>query len=46
MTDRNRILADLADRARRDLQLRYDHFDREEAARTAAIPDERKKQLN
>ncbi|OAE02513.1 hypothetical protein [Arthrobacter sp. OY3WO11] len=46
MTDRNRILAELADRSRRDLQLRYDHFDREEAARTAAISDERKKQLN
>lgn len=46
MTDRNRILAELADRARRDLQLRYDHFDRQEAARTAAISDERKKQLN
>lgn len=46
MTDRNRILAELADRARRDLQLRYDHFAREEAAGTAAISDERKRQLN
>lgn len=43
---RDRILAELADRARRDFQLRIDVFDREQAERTAAIPDERKKQLN
>lgn len=48
MTDHNRlrILAELTDRAQRDFQLRIDAFDREQAARTAAISDERKKQLN
>ncbi|MDQ0768360.1 hypothetical protein QF031_001109 [Pseudarthrobacter defluvii] len=48
MTDRDRqlILAELTDRARRDFQLRIDVFDREQAERTAAIADERKKQLN
>lgn len=48
MTDHNRlrILAELTDRAQRDFQLRIDVFDREQAARTAAISAERKKQLN
>lgn len=40
--DRDRILAELADRARRDFQMRIDIFDREQAARTAAITPEQK----
>lgn len=43
--NRDRILAELAERARRDFQLRIDVFDREQAERTAAIPAEGKKQL-
>ena len=41
--DRDRILTELADRARRDFQLRIDVFDREQAERTAALSDEVKK---
>jgi hypothetical protein len=44
--DRDRILAELADRARRDFQLRIDIFDREQGARTAAITPEQKKKLH
>ncbi|MDR6413634.1 hypothetical protein [Pseudarthrobacter sulfonivorans] len=44
--ERDRILAELAHRARRDFQLRIDIFDREQSKRTAAIPAEQKKKLN